>query len=638
MNDIVKHSYQLPEAVAIYEESHYISDEVKKQIAEYLYSKMPNKNTVKILDAGIGGGDLVLLPLLDKMISEKKAAKIVGIDNSPQMLKRLKNALQQKGFTEIQTNDEKMKKYKKDNNCNIEVKIYIYDLEEYSFPRDLNEEKFDIILSILTLHHLKNWRLVLLTLIKYLNKDGIFVIFEWTKGIKLRDGNFVREDGTIEDFSDIDPSIVNFWEEFYAQRKQYHAWCPEICASNYVMVKKVLRKLPSIKEESIEFEWDEQESVNWICIKRWIEKGAYSNFYRGLAEEEKKKLVEYVKQQNIPQKEKWKEKLGCRVTIFTCLSYLEDEKITEVVLSSLDNTPIFSKLIWGKSNIKNLLQFSVLLLQHDFITENTLFFTMNKWNMIENTWDKLDKPMIFNRSYDKDGEFLNSMLVYYAFIEKFNLSVTDLIFRDFQYKPILIIRKNENRKWDIKKYINTLGIIEKLEIDIPSINSNINFNVNNINVKFYKPIREDIFHIDFNAQEVKNCINTIKACISDEFFNFYIKEFEDGKNVLKDAFLNKNSPLLLDEKKVEDFVKVLLLHSLIITKWDTAVYIPAVSLLPTKGELISLGGIIIFENNGGREDLNRFLEKRINVLTTVINLEFRSWGIAEYARKVTYEK
>jgi SAM-dependent methyltransferase len=636
-NGIIKHSYQLNEAVEIYEASHYIDNNVKKEIANYILAKSLKKN-LKILDAGIGGGDLVLLPLLDEMTEKKITAKIVGIDNSPPMLKRLDNALKQRGFSEISRSNEKIK-YEKDGACETEVEIYIYDLEEYSLPKDLNNEKFDIILSILTLHHLKNWRLVLSTLIKHLNKDGVFVIFEWTKGIKLRDGNFVREDGTIDDFSGIDSSIVNFWKEFYAKRKEYHAWCPEICASDYTMVKKVLRKLPFV-EDSKEFEWNEKENVNWSDIKKWIETKAYSNFYRGLTKKEQEDLIKGVddKIKGIPTNKNWTEKLGCRVTIFKYLDELENEKIEEIILSSLNETSIFPKLIWEEEKYENLLQFSVLIVQHDFITENTLFFTMNKWNMIENTWDKLDKPMIFNRSCDKNGEFLKSMLVYYAFIEKFNISVTDLIFRDLRYKPILIIRKNS--EWSVKKYINTLGMIEKLEIDIPSINP-INFSVENINKEYYKPIKEDIFHVDFNAQEVKDCIQRIKNSISEDFFNTYKNEIKNGKSVLENTLLDEESPLLPDDKKLENFVKILLLHSLIILKWDTAVYIPAISLLPEKKETISfmsLGGIILFESNGNREDLNKkFLENRINVLKTVINLKFRSLGIAEYARKVKHE-
>jgi hypothetical protein len=465
------------------------------------------------------------------------------------------------------------------------------------------------------------------------------VIFEWTKGIKLRDGNFVREDGTIDDFSGIDSSIVNFWKEFYAKRKEYHAWCPEICASDYTMIKKVLRKLPFI-EDSKEFEWDEKENVNWSDIKKWIENRAYSNFYRGLTIKEQGDLIKWVndKINTVPKNKNWIEKLGCRVTIFKYLGELNNEKIEEIILSSLNETSIFPKLIWEEEKYENLLQFSVLLVQHDFITENTLFFTMNKWDMIENTWDKLDKPMIFNRSCDKNGEFLKSMLVYYAFIEKFNISATDLIFRDFRYKPILIIRKNN--EWSVKKYKNTLGMIEKLEIGILSINSyKINFSVENINEEFHKAIKEDIFHVDFNAQEVKDYIQRIKNSISEDFFNTYKYEIENGKNVLKSTLLDEESPLLPDEEKLESFVKILFLHSLIIPEWDTAVYIPAISLLPEKEEtgLIGLGGIILFERNGKREDLNEFLENRINVIKTVINLKFRSLGIAEYARKVKHE-
>jgi hypothetical protein len=183
-------------------------------------------------------------------------------------------------------------------------------------------------------------------------------------------------------------------------------------------------------------------------------------------------------------------------------------------------------------------------------------------------------------------------------------------------------------------------MIEKLEIGIPSINSyKINFSVGNINEEFYKPIKEDIFHVDFNAQEVKDYIQGIKNSISEDFFNTYKEEIENGKNVLKNTLLDQESPLLPDDKKLENFVKILLLHSLIIPEWDTAAYIPAISLLPEKEEtrFISLGGIILFERNGKREDLNKFLENRINVLKAVINLKFRSLGITEYARKVKHE-
>lgn len=651
----IKHNYQLPEAVEVYNESHYIDETIKTNISEYIlnvyFSNLGSngKEKLSILDAGIGGGDLVLLPLLDILNKKNLKFEIVGIDNSVAMISNLDAKLTERNFIRKKNQNKSINEEHivwKNNNSSY-AEVYIYDLEEYSLPNALTGKKFDIILSILTLHHLKNWRLVLSNLIEYLENSGIFVIFEWTKGIKLRDGNFLREDRRIDDFRDIDPTIVNFWKEFYIQRKNYHAWCPEICASDYTMVKEALRKFSSLKEESREFEWMEKANVNWECVKNWIRKSAYSNFYRGLTEKEHQYLIDWVenKIKSIRHNNNWKERLGCKITVFRRESFAQQEKIAEIVQSSLDSTPIYSKLIYEEVKYTNLLQFAVLLIQHDFITDNTLFFTLNKWNMIENTWDKLDKPMIFNKSRDENGEFLKSIVLYYTFVEKFSMSATDIIFRGFRHKPILVIKKNKYNIWTINKYINQLGMIEKLEIEVPCISLKAKFNSNiknDINQEFYKPIKEDIFHIDFNAQKVKDYIDRMKELISPEFFDSYAQEIEKAKSVLKVALLDKDSPLL-DFENFEKFLKILLLNSLIITKWDIAVYIPSISLSPelsledNSSLLMSLGGIIIFENNGERENLNKFLEKRIDVLKTVINLKFRSLGIAEYSRKVKHE-
>jgi hypothetical protein len=398
------------------------------------------------------------------------------------------------------------------------------------------------------------------------------------------------------------------------------------------MVKTVLTKYLEFNEISKEFEW--VQSVNWDSILKWINKKAYSNFYRGLTERQQRELIRFVERYNNKQPTKWTEKLGCKITILAsdgCVRH-KSKKVTELVQSSLLESSIYKKIIWDDERSNNLLQFSTLLVQHDFLTENTLFFTLNKWDMIENTWDRLDKPMIINKSGDNSEEFLKSILMYYGFIEKFEMSATDLIFRDFNHKPILVIKKKDT--WSVDKCTNKHGIIEKLEISVPIINRHeINDYDNSICISSegYIPIKEDILNIDINQQNVKDYINEIKNKIPNNFFDNYKNNIIQGKEALRDTFLS----LLPDEEKLENFVKIMLLHSLIIAKWDTAVYIPAISLL--SNSYLSLGGFVIFENNGTREDLKKCLEERINVLQTVINLKFRELGIVEYARRVKYE-
>lgn len=666
---IGKHVYQREETVEVYEESHYIEDGVKEKIANQILDLLNKKFTsntgnvtLKILDAGIGGGRLILLSLLDAAIQRGISLEIVGIDNSKPMIDDLEKNLKAKYQGSITWKEASETIWLNAQVDKSSITVYNFDLENYRSILNLKTQ-FDAVISVLTLHHLKNWRSALYSLVRSLKKGGYLILFEWTKGIKLRDGNFVDADGKRDTFEEILPKIIDFWKFFYLERNKYHPWVPEIMASDYSKINGVLKEpfFHFINGETLNYTWNEKKEVTWNTLKRWIEKRAYSNFHRGLSDHEHKKLLrlvnDYLININNPTAST-DEKLGCRLRIFKKQSKLDDFEKT-IIFDSIFESSIYEKLIYEQrkvnSNQKQLLDLATLLIQHDVITNSTSFFTINLWDILINDWHKGDKPLVFNKGFFNDEDEFHkhvaSVLLYYAIIEKFEkdeelISGTTFIFRELLEKPVVTIHKTTKQR--ISRFFIRNIRTKTIEILLPEslLNKENGYlegliktakeKVKCLPNGVWKPLKEDIWNLIFDDERVKKLLAELQVSIDKgQLFGLINGEiFAHLLSDLKECF--SLDPELIDsskDKQITNFCRTLAFH-LLITNWDSMIYVPSEVLLPGENYPFGFGGLILAEENRDDEVLKYYLSKRAEMLRIAINMKFRAIGAGQWANKM----
>ena len=134
-----------------------------KAIAEVIAKNVPLNKDMQIIDFGVGTG------LLSYFLSNK-VGKVLGIDNSNKMLEVFKS--------------------KKDNfKCQIEAKnidIFNHNLTE----------KYDAIISSMTLHHIKDIKKLFEAFYELLKPDGYIALAD----LESEDGSFHSDNTGVEHF------------------------------------------------------------------------------------------------------------------------------------------------------------------------------------------------------------------------------------------------------------------------------------------------------------------------------------------------------------------------------------------------------------------------------------------------------
>ncbi len=123
-----------------------------KKIANAIKNKIELNSSMKIMDFGVGTG------LLGFEIA-KNVGSIVGVDTSADMLKKLKEK----------------------NTEELTIKPYHVDIVKYPI-----EERFDGIVSSMTLHHVQDLKLFFETIYKNLNDNSFIAIAD----LESEDGTF----------------------------------------------------------------------------------------------------------------------------------------------------------------------------------------------------------------------------------------------------------------------------------------------------------------------------------------------------------------------------------------------------------------------------------------------------------------
>jgi SAM-dependent methyltransferase len=190
--------YQEKEAVNVYEDSHYFPESVKEKLSQFILDLISNHQSPRLLDAGVGDGAILIIPLIKKCYESGQKIEIIGFDNSEEMLKKLKCNLEklkkELNDGEINTNSSLNSNflYLEAKFGSVSFKVYKVNLDnpdEFESFQEL-ENKFDVCTAFSILHHLINWRIGLINLLKLLKDGGYFIFNEWKHDIAILDGNF----------------------------------------------------------------------------------------------------------------------------------------------------------------------------------------------------------------------------------------------------------------------------------------------------------------------------------------------------------------------------------------------------------------------------------------------------------------
>jgi len=651
--------FQRSNTVDVYENSHFVDEKTKNDIASWIIEKcVANNEKLSIFDAGCGSGHLLLIPLVKLLKGKNNNVQIYAVDHSDLMIKKLEQNLQNLGFKK---NNKNQFIYKE-----ITIKVLKGNLEDFEFYKQFGRNtKFDIILSILVLHHLKNWRLFLYKSLPLLRKGGYLVLWEWRGGIKLRDGCFLTEEDTDDDFTktcNIDQAIVKFWKDFYKKRSEYHIWNTEISASNYSTVKEAIRHCFYVTIEERTFQWN-HKPYTVKDIQEWVKKEAYSNFFRGLTDEERESLKnwseEEMEKRNLPQR--LHEECGANVVLIKLNEDLDLSKSQKIIFSIKNNFDTLFKLSKIKDSKNfNLSDFLTFLTLHDFFTRYTKFVTINQWDKIENTWDRNEKPMMIF----EDDELCQNMLKYYVMIEKYKVSIYDIIYGKVLVgaaKPIVFIqfRENKNNETNIeisdKNYIfieNDHYIPKYLEINCylsqnirEKVKKMVNGTVKNTDIcrivktiKNKSKIPREGFLL-FNYPEIEKEISKIAEKISnEEDLRQKISKIGNPKLRIKSEFQH------FEEIKEDLSFLFLILYSL--TQIEGWVIVPSEFFIKrqNKVEIETFGAILMGEKlemgkkPESREELEISLRSRAEAMVPLVNLRFRHIAVTKYEEYSAYQR
>jgi len=135
-----KHPYQHEKPVEVYDRTHntppHITTDISNFIIELAKEFKNGSEKINILDAGIGDGSVIAIPLISKAIENEIALNIIGFDNSSEMLNRLYQKLKETFcLSNIAKNNDGTPLFLEAKfNEKVYLKVYMADIEnEKSF-------------------------------------------------------------------------------------------------------------------------------------------------------------------------------------------------------------------------------------------------------------------------------------------------------------------------------------------------------------------------------------------------------------------------------------------------------------------------------------------------------------------------
>jgi SAM-dependent methyltransferase len=650
--------YQEKEAVNIYEDSHSFPEEKKEELSEFILNLISNSNLTspRLLDAGVGDGTFVIIPLIKKCYKKCKKIEIIGFDNSEEMLKKLKCNLE-KLKEELNDGEVNTDSLLNSNFLYVEAKFGSVSFKVYKVNLDNPDEfkrfqelknNFDVCAAFSILHHLINWRIGLINLLKLLKDEGYFIFNEWKHDIAILDGNFEK----LEELKNFYKSnsnklkLYNFMEKFSKKRNEIILWNPEISASNYDVVKSALKYF-SEENTSLSLEWEHEFDINKL-----INNQGYTYFWWGLTKEDIKELISNF---NLPNKIDIK--MGIEVFAFKIKDKIN---LTKYLLNeNLEFNPLIQKvqsllyipkdIIDPNKQYKILKDFIGLVSTHSVFIPQTKCVFSTYWTLQEKlrgSWSKEMPLCLISISPFNENELckiLSIWLLYFGYTGKVGLKMTDFIFKMLPQKPIIVIKKSKNNQPNLK-------ILKDKQNKIIELHISLSMNLINWG-KYENEIKEMKNKIKNNIDEIKfHKLKGNVVIVNWAEINPFIEKYKSNWNV--NSLVNRNNiqtfkngiteelreifnELKVSESYLDKFLDLLILLSLPLYNYLThIVYISSEVFKDEKGNQ-GFGGIIL------GEDLSKISEEEVKcrwiLARKVVNVIYSQFGIAEYSEKVRQE-
>jgi len=657
-----KHVYLNEDALSKYEETHHIPGNIKKKIAKYIVAQIfNNNNRISILDAGIGHGGDVLIPLLIELINKNfKKIEVYGFDNSDKQLEKLianlNNFINQNNFHMKHKNISKNSKSAKleiekqelTQKLTITFKIYNFDFDvETKFFNQAIE--FDLIIAEYLLHHLLNWRIGLIKLLKMLKIGGCLIMSERKGDIALLDGNFKGFDYNKKIKDSKKGKFYEFISEYFRRKNEFFYWNPEIQASDYSNAENFLSPFFEIHRKEFTYKYGSYTIKNII---EWIEKKVYTHFWIGIEKYEDSFIKLFEKYSSLNNEFSLED--GQEIIIFKNYKGAKPENLdywmTRPILDKINYPVEFDFYKIGKF-------FLELMSTHDmFFPKSTTFIGIHPWDIINEKFGEPIQLAINLNAFEPKNRILDLIKLikkYVAYIKytiQIDFSISEFMFHTMVQKfPVFIsigdttnIKVNYNRMLEIeslniiisKEYINKIKYEFFAGID--------NFIENHIKTKM-SYLRSDLIKIDLDKNFFEECFNKISIkTINDSVYSGLIKEL-------------KNSIFFREIKIMDNNVNLLnkLAHSILglatfyLTERKILKYLPSKSMREYNEKLQlynikGFGGLILYERSEYAEDgelkpyIKNIFKNRDEILCFITNFLFLKIGIINWSNKNKY--
>lgn len=264
----------------------------------------------------------------------------------------------------------------------------VFNKDIFSAFRSEDKTTFDIIICPLEFHFCMNWRLGTLTILDYLEPNGIFVFTEISGSIAIIDGapgKFMKKPSP-----DIE-KLIRLIRKFDAFRSEHYHWKPEISFTNYSEVRNFIEQFffEPVTEKTTNTKTDPWK-INSHNFRQFIRQKMFSYLSVGI---DTKKLEKFLKQYDKLIDDTFGEEGCCldkQLKLYICKGF--SRKRYEGLM---DRNWNWNYTTLGK-DISQINDFDPdtlkkrsldLLVSHDvFLPQHTYALMLISWNEHKSTW------------------------------------------------------------------------------------------------------------------------------------------------------------------------------------------------------------------------------------------------------------
>jgi hypothetical protein len=634
-------------------------EQVSKLLSDYIKNNSSGKETIYILDIGIGGG-WISIPVLKKLLNDSEFSSqlfFIGIDTCPNMISACQNTIKQEFKdsiiieSETDSVEQKIFEVKNANTPPLQIKLIESDFLKFNNL----EKSIDFCFAFFVFHHMRDkWKMGVKKSINFLKNDGTIFIPElhgdhaaWSVSFD----RIINFEGLLSDEKRL--KYLMFIRHFLNECQEYgwYNYLP-ISASNSSPIIDYLKDVNFVSCDSIHFDYHIHCTLDdWLhCGGSEYSKRVFSVFPNNLDEnakiEFKSKLKNYA---NKTLEIKLTDKIAPIDRL--CINILKLNKEKTEPSNGLDKyykkdaIKIFSELYKGEDDTYKLWKRDLAtMLYFQVIREPNIIFFLH-WDVVHETWFK-KVPVVLKEPYL--AKYLFYIYISDHFLKTFKIS--DLIYRELPEKIQIKIVHSANNENSVELKLNREGTAHSITITIPAnilnqddkeltllqsaFEQKISTLVNNNRFVIESIINYNLNFFDnnqyFNNRKfLEEILDRHKIDLS--IFNEDLTEQISQK--LQKTFqilskFNDNKKWEIEQEKRENLVKALALSCLANSK--QIIHYPSKDSVDVKHggkskNEIAAGGLILYYNE----------ETKVNeeLLIELLNLRNRSSYITQYTQR-----